>query len=67
MKASTLHGKDTSHVPSTSYGVSSIGNMSNISKTITIDLSMKLGVMETIIIGAQCSPEEITLYKALFQ
>ena len=41
--------------------------MSNISKTITIDISVKLGVMETITIGAQCSPDEITLYKALFQ
>lgn len=66
-KASTLNGKDTSHLPSTSYGVSSEGNMSNISKTITIDTYVKPSVMETITIWAKCSPEEITLYKALFQ
>jgi hypothetical protein len=41
--------------------------MSNISKTITIDISVKPGVMETIMPGAKCSPEEITLYKSLFQ
>ena len=41
--------------------------MSNISKTITIDISVKPGVMETIKIGAQCSLEEIALYKTLFQ
>ena len=41
--------------------------MSNISKTIIIDISAKLGVMETITIGAKCSPEEIALYEALFQ
>ena len=39
-KASTLNGKDTSHLPPTSYGVSSEGNMSNISKIITIDISV---------------------------
>ena len=43
-----VNGKDKSHSPSTSYGVSSEGNLSNISKTITIDISVKLGVVETI-------------------
>ena len=66
MKAS-LNGKDKSHSLTTSYGVSLEGNMSNISKTITIDISVKPGVVETIMIGAKCSPEEITLYKAPFQ
>ena len=42
-KASTLNAKDISNVPYTSYGVSSKRNMSNISKTITIDISMKPG------------------------
>ena len=42
------------------------GNLSNISKTITIDISVKLGVVESITIGAKCTQEEITLYKALF-
>lgn len=41
--------------------------MSNISKTITIDISVNSSVMETITIGAKCSHKEIALYKALFQ
>jgi hypothetical protein len=63
----SINGKDKSHSPTTSYGVSSEWNMSNISKTIIIDISVKPSVMETITIGAKCSPEEITLYKDLFQ
>jgi hypothetical protein len=43
------------------------GNMANISPTIKIDISIKSGVIEEITIGAACSPEEITAYKALFQ
>jgi hypothetical protein len=43
------------------------GNMANISPTIKIDISIKSGVVEEITIGAACSPEEITTYKALFQ
>jgi hypothetical protein len=43
------------------------GNMANISPTIKIDISIKPGVVEEIIIGAACTPEEITAYKALFQ
>ena len=53
--------------PSTSYGISTEGKLSNISKTITIDISVKLGIVETITIGAKCSPEEVILYKALFK
>jgi hypothetical protein len=55
------------HSPSTSYGISTEGNLSNISKTITIDISVNLGIVETITIGANCSPEEVTLYRALFK
>jgi hypothetical protein len=42
------------------------GNLANISPTIKIDISIKPGVVEEIIIGAACTPEEITAYKALF-
>ena len=66
-KAYPFNGKDTSHSPSTSYGVSSEGNMSNISKTITTDILVKPGVMEIITIGAKCPLKEITLYEDLFQ
>ena len=42
------------------------GNLSNISKTITIDILVKLEVVESITIGVKCTQEEITLYRALF-
>lgn len=61
----TNHGP--THSPSTFYGISTEGNLSNISKTITFDISVKPGVMETIMIGAKCTPEEITLYRDLFK
>jgi hypothetical protein len=35
--------------------------------TIKIDISIKPGIVEEIIIGAVCTPTEITAYKALFQ
>jgi hypothetical protein len=43
------------------------GNMANISPTIKIDISIKNGIVEEIIIGASCTPQEIAAYKALFQ
>ena len=43
------------------------GNMTNISPTIKIDISMKSGVVEEIIIGAACTPQEIIAYKSIFQ
>jgi hypothetical protein len=43
------------------------GNLANISPTIKIDISIKPGIVEEIIIGAVCTPVEITAYKALFQ
>ena len=55
------------HSPSTSYGISSEGNLSNISKTITIDISVKPDIVETITIETNYSPEEVTLYKAFFK
>jgi hypothetical protein len=43
------------------------GNLSNISPTIKIDISIKDGIVEEIIIGAACTPQEISAYKTLFQ
>jgi hypothetical protein len=43
------------------------GNLANISPTIKINISIKLGIVEEIIIGATCTPQEITTYKSLFQ
>ena len=52
--------------PSTSYGISTVGNLRKLLKTITINILVKPKVMESITIGAKCTQEEITLYKALF-
>jgi hypothetical protein len=43
------------------------GNLDNISPTIKIDISIKPTIVEEIIIGAACTPQEIIAYKALFQ
>jgi hypothetical protein len=40
--------------------------MANISPTIKIDISIKNDIVEEIIIGAACTPQEIAAYKALF-
>ena len=41
--------------------------MANISPTIKIDISTNSEIVEEIMLGASCSPEEVTAYKALFQ
>jgi hypothetical protein len=41
--------------------------LGNISPTIPLDISIKLGVVENVHIGASCSSDEIQTYKALFQ
>lgn len=43
------------------------GNLANISKIIPIDISVKPGVMEHILIDGDCSHREIELYTALFK
>jgi hypothetical protein len=43
------------------------GNLGNISSTIVIDISIKEGVMENINLRANCSPEEVVSYTALFK
>ena len=48
-------------------GMFAEGNMVNISATIPINISMNPDVMENIYIGANCSPEEIAIYTALFK
>ena len=42
------------------------GNMANISPTIKINISTNPKVVEKIMLGAPCSSEEVTSYKALF-
>ena len=43
------------------------GNMANISPTIKINILTNPEVVEEIMLGASCSPEEVAAYKALFQ
>jgi hypothetical protein len=43
------------------------GNMSNISTTIVINISIKEGVVENINLGANCTPDEVVSYTALFK
>jgi hypothetical protein len=43
------------------------GNMGNISTTITIDISIKESVVENINLGANCMPNEVVSYTALFK
>ena len=42
------------------------GNMANISPTIKFNISTNLEIVEEIMLGASCSPEEVPAYKALF-
>ena len=43
------------------------GNMGNISATIPINISVNPNSVENIHIDANCSPEEIAIYTALFK
>ena len=43
------------------------GNMANISPTIKINISTNPEVVEEIMLGASCSPEEVATCKSLFQ
>ena len=48
-------------------GIFAEGNMANISVTIPINISANPDVIENVYIGANCSPEEIAIYIALFK
>jgi hypothetical protein len=43
------------------------GNLSNISPTIPLDISIKPGVVKNVHIGASCSHDKVVTYKSLFQ
>ena len=43
------------------------GNMENISATIPINSFANPNIIENVHIGANCSPEEITIYTSLFK
>jgi hypothetical protein len=54
-------------VPKSAHDVFAEGNLSNISPTIPIDISIKHGIVENVHIGASCSPDEIVSYTYLFK
>jgi hypothetical protein len=58
---------NASQLPILTQDTFSEGNMGNISPTITIDISVKEGVVENINLGANCTPDEVASYTALFQ
>jgi hypothetical protein len=43
------------------------GNLSNISPTIPLNISIKPGVVKNVHIGASCSHDKVVTYKSLFQ
>jgi hypothetical protein len=58
---------DSPQYPILTQDTISEGNLGNISSTITIDISIKEGIVENIHLGANCSAEEVENYTALFK
>jgi hypothetical protein len=48
-----------STIPESTHDVFSEGNLSNISPTIPLEISIKPGIVENVHIGASCSSDEI--------
>ena len=56
-----------SSIPEFAHNVLYEGNLSNISPTIPLDISIKPGVFKNVHIRASCSTDEVAIYKSLFQ
>jgi hypothetical protein len=56
-----------SSVPKSIHNVLYEGNLSNISPTIPLNISIKPGVVENVHFRASCSTDEVHTYKSLFQ
>jgi hypothetical protein len=56
-----------STIPGSTHDVFAEGNLSNISPTIPIDISVKPGIVENVHIGASCSLAKIITYTSLFK
>jgi hypothetical protein len=64
----TMHEEyDWSRNPFSTKPVFVEGNLSNISTTILINISLNPNVTKNLLIGVDCSPEEIQLYTTLFK
>jgi hypothetical protein len=53
--------------PLSTHVVYAEGNMETITKMIPIDISRTSGIMENVFVRADCSPEEIQIYKDVFK
>ena len=58
---------DTCINPLPRQGIFAKGNMEKISATIPFNISANPNIVENVHIGANWSPEEITIYTALFK
>jgi hypothetical protein len=56
-----------STIPESAHDVFSKGNLSNLSPTIPIDISIKPGIIENVHIRDSCSSKEIVTYTSLFK
>jgi hypothetical protein len=56
-----------STIPESTHDLFYEGNLSNISPTIPLDISIKPGIVKNVHIGASCSHDEVVTYKSLFQ
>ena len=54
-------------VPGSAHDVFAKGNLSNILPTISIDISIKPGIVENVHIGASCYSDEMVTYTSLFK
>ena len=62
-----VHDGDRSSQPTATHDLYAEGNMANISETILINITSEPGIVENVLIGADCSPDEIITYTALFK
>ena len=53
--------------PVLTHDVESEGNLSNITKNVSIDISLNPGVIENINVGHNSSPSDLKYYMALFK
>ena len=58
---------DNTKPPICIQGIASVGNFENIAPTMSIDISVKPGIVENIQLGQTYSSKEVKLYKALFK
>jgi hypothetical protein len=56
-----------STIPESTHDLFYEGNLSNISPTLPLNISIKIGIVKNVHIRASCSHDEVVTYKSLFQ